>query len=101
MLNAETGHVEIDMKSSGIDALAVAGHKGMLGVQGSGALLFSERMNPAPVLFGGTGSESYNLNMPDFYPDALESLSDSSEATISDCIFSILKATIPQGLGLE
>lgn len=67
------GHVKIDMKESGIDALAVAGHKGMLGIQGSGALLFSERMNPQPFLYGGTGSESHNLNMPDFYPDALES----------------------------
>lgn len=67
------GHTGIDMKSAGIDALAVAGHKGMLGLQGSGALLFSERMNPVPVLFGGTGSESNNLNMPDFYPDRLES----------------------------
>ncbi|MDE6442430.1 MAG: aminotransferase class V-fold PLP-dependent enzyme [Clostridia bacterium] len=67
------GHVPIDMKASGIDALAVAGHKGMLGIQGSGVLLFSERVNPAPVLFGGTGSESFNLNMPDFYPDRLES----------------------------
>ena len=30
------GHVEINMQKSGIDALAVAGHKGMLGIQGSG-----------------------------------------------------------------
>lgn len=67
------GHVSIDMKALGIDALAVAGHKGMLGIQGSGALVFSERFNPAPVLYGGTGSESNNLNMPDFYPDRLES----------------------------
>lgn len=67
------GHIKVDMKGSGIDALAVAGHKGMLGIQGSGALLFSERFNPSPVMFGGTGSESNNLNMPDFYPDALES----------------------------
>lgn len=77
------GHVEIDMKKSGIDALAVAGHKGMLGIQGSGALLFSERMNPEPVLFGGTGSESYNLKMPDFYPDALESGTLSYPAIVS------------------
>ena len=77
------GHFEINMKEAGIDALAVAGHKGMLGIQGSGALLFSERMNPAPVLFGGTGSESYNLNMPDFYPDALESGTVSYPAIIS------------------
>ena len=77
------GHFEINMRELGIDALAVAGHKGMLGIQGSGALLFSERMNPAPVLFGGTGSESYNLNMPNFYPDALESGTLSYPAIIS------------------
>ena len=77
------GHFEVNMKEAGIDALAVAGHKGMLGIQGSGALLFSERMNPSPVLFGGTGSESYNLNMPDFYPDALESGTLSYPAIIS------------------
>ena len=77
------GHFEINMKEWGIDALAVAGHKGMLGIQGSGALLFSERMNPTSILFGGTGSESYNLNMPDFYPDALESGTLSYPAIIS------------------
>lgn len=77
------GHFEVNMKELGIDALAVAGHKGMLGIQGSGALLFSERMNPAPILYGGTGSESYNLNMPDFYPDALESGTLSYPAIIS------------------
>lgn len=66
------GHIDIDMKSLGIDALAVAGHKGLLAVQGSGVLIFSERFNPSPISFGGTGSESNNLNMPDYYPDALE-----------------------------
>lgn len=77
------GHTEINMKECGIDALAVAGHKGMLGIQGSGALLFSERINPEPVLFGGTGSESHNLNMPDFYPDRLESGTVSYPAIVS------------------
>ncbi len=77
------GHVGIDMKSGGIDALAVAGHKGMLGIQGSGVLLFSERFNPDPILFGGTGSESNNPNMPDFYPDRLESGTLSYPAIIS------------------
>lgn len=66
------GHVRIDMQKTGIDALALAGHKGLMGIQGSGALLFSERVNPRPVMFGGTGSESFSLDMPDFYPDALE-----------------------------
>ncbi|MGN0817765.1 MAG: aminotransferase class V-fold PLP-dependent enzyme [Candidatus Coproplasma sp.] len=66
------GHEKIDIKAMGIDALAVAGHKGMLAIQGSGALVFSERFNPLPISFGGTGSESFNADMPDFYPDRLE-----------------------------
>ena len=44
----------------------------MFGIQGSGALLFSERIDPTPFMFGGTGSMSISLDMPDFYPDALE-----------------------------
>lgn len=77
------GHQKIDLNALGIDALAVAGHKGMLGIQGSGALVFSERFNPQPLTYGGTGSESINLNMPDFYPDRLESGTLSYPAIIS------------------
>lgn len=67
------GHLPIRMRAAGIDFLALAGHKGMGAIQGAGALLFSERACPDPVLFGGTGSESFNLDMPAFYPDRLES----------------------------
>lgn len=77
------GHVPVNMESSGIDVLAVAGHKGLLGIQGSSALLFSERVNPDPVIFGGTGSESYKREMPDFYPDRLESGTLSYPAIVS------------------
>ena len=77
------GHVAVNMEECGIDALAVAGHKGLLGIQGASALLFSERVNPAPVLYGGTGSESYRLDMPDFYPDRLESGTLSYPAVVS------------------
>lgn len=77
------GHEKIDMTELGIDALAIAGHKGMLAIQGSGALALSERFNPYPVSFGGTGSESFNLDMPDFYPDRLESGTLSYPAIIS------------------
>ena len=66
------GHIPVDMRAAGIDALCLAGHKGMHGIQGSGALLFSERLELAPYMFGGTGSESFNPAMPDFYPDKLE-----------------------------
>lgn len=67
------GHIPLDMKATGIDALALAGHKGLYAIQGAGALLFSDRADPRPVLYGGTGSESFNPDMPDFYPDRLES----------------------------
>ncbi len=66
------GHIPIDMRAHGIDALCVAGHKGMHGITGSGALLFSERYDPAPFLYGGSGSESADPDMPSFYPDRLE-----------------------------
>lgn len=67
------GHLPLSMKEQGLDALALAGHKGMGGIQGAGALLFSGRMEISPILFGGTGSESFDLGMPAFYPDRLES----------------------------
>ena len=66
------GHLDVRMREAGIDFLAVAGHKGMLGIQGSGALLFSEKIDPIPLTYGGTGSMSLSLDMPDFYPDGLE-----------------------------
>ena len=77
------GHLDLDMQRMHIDLLTIAGHKGMQGIQGSGALLFSERINPAPLLYGGTGSISVSLDMPDFYPDALEAGTLSYPAIIS------------------
>lgn len=77
------GHERTDITALGIDALAVAGHKGMLAIQGSGALVMSERFNPRPIMFGGTGSVSYDLSMPDFYPDRLEAGTLSYPAVIS------------------
>lgn len=66
------GHLPLPMKKYGIDLLALAGHKGLFAIQGSGALLFSDRVSPRPLLHGGTGSMSLSLNDPDFYPDLLE-----------------------------
>ena len=77
------GHIPINLKKLKIDALCLAGHKGMMGIQGSGALLFSDRLFPKPLLFGGTGSESFSLSMPDFYPDALEAGTLSYPAIVS------------------
>lgn len=77
------GHINIDMKKQQIDALTVAGHKGMHGIQGSGMLIFSNRTEIEPTSFGGTGSESFNLNMPEFFPDGLEAGTLSYPAIMS------------------
>ena len=67
------GHVPIDMCADGIDILCLAGHKGLGGIMGSGALLFTDKCDIEPLTFGGTGTESFNPDQPDCYPERLES----------------------------
>ena len=66
------GHFKIDMKKSGIDILAVAGHKGLYAILGSGALIFNDKVKIEPTYSGGTGTESFNPSQPDCYPEKLE-----------------------------
>ena len=54
----------------GADFVAVPGHKGLLGPQGTGLLLCKE--GAQPLLFGGTGSYSREQTMPPELPDRLE-----------------------------
>jgi len=71
---AQTAGVEdIDVELCGIDMLAVSGHKGLLGPQGTGALYVREGCDIAPLRYGGTGSFSEFDIQPDFLPDKLES----------------------------
>lgn len=77
------GHIPLSMQNLGIDLLTLAGHKGLHALQGSGALLFSHRVEPIPLLYGGTGSMSVSLDMPDFYPDSLEAGTLSFPAIVS------------------
>lgn len=64
------GTLPVDLEKWGAAFIAMPGHKGLLGPQGTGALLCG-RM-PEPLVYGGTGSESRNQDMPDFLPDRLE-----------------------------
>lgn len=66
------GVLEIDMQKQHIDFLAVPGHKGLLGPQGTGALLINSDAEIKEIKEGGTGSESSNPHQPNFYPDKLE-----------------------------
>ena len=66
------GHLQCDVAALGIDLLAITGHKGLLGPQGTGALWVREGVDVAPLLRGGTGGDSMTREMPDAYPDHLE-----------------------------
>ena len=66
------GHIKIDMLSSGIDILCLAGHKGLLAMAGSGVLIFQKDIDIAPFMMGGTGTETFNPHQPSCYPEKLE-----------------------------
>ena len=66
------GHTKIDL-SLPIDMMALPGHKGLLGPQGTGALYVRPDLKLEPFHFGGTGSESFSLVQPEILPDRLES----------------------------
>lgn len=67
------GVYDLDMVRDGIDYLCCAGHKALLGPQGSGLLLIGEGA-AVPVSFvqGGNGVASLSAEMPPFLPEALE-----------------------------
>lgn len=64
------GTLPVSLKNWGADFIAMPGHKGLLGPQGTGLLLCARE--PEPLLMGGTGSDSVNQNMPEYLPDRLE-----------------------------
>lgn len=67
------GVFPIDLRKLPVDVLAVPGHKGLLGPQGTGALMLNKDLVLTPLVYGGTGSMSELDQQPDFLPDALES----------------------------
>lgn len=68
------GTLPLDAAELGCDALCFTGHKGLLGPQGIGGVLFSERMAEecSPLISGGTGSFSDSEELPPLLPDRFE-----------------------------
>lgn len=64
------GVLDIDFQALGADFIAMPGHKGLLGPQGTGVLLCKNEAKP--LLYGGSGSSSRVQTMPEFLPDRLE-----------------------------
>ncbi|MDO4316160.1 MAG: aminotransferase class V-fold PLP-dependent enzyme [Oscillospiraceae bacterium] len=66
------GILPLDMERLGAAFIAMPGHKGLYGPQGTGVLLCGDGVNAKTLLEGGTGSLSIQQEMPDFLPDRLE-----------------------------
>ena len=66
------GHLPESPAAAGADIVALTGHKGLLGPQGTGGLWVREGVEVEPLLVGGTGGDSTLRDMPPGMPDHLE-----------------------------
>ncbi len=64
------GMLPVSLEKWGADFIAMPGHKGLLGPQGTGILLCGR--SPDPLIAGGTGSVSLQQAMPSELPDRAE-----------------------------
>ncbi len=56
------GHMEVNVKKLKCDFMAISGHKGLLGPQGTGALYVSDPEILEPSIFGGGAVKSVTVN---------------------------------------
>lgn len=77
------GHEIVDMQKYNIDMLSIAGHKGFYAPQAIGSLILSGRVLPQPIKFGGTGTNSLDLNQPMEIPDRYETGTLSTPSIIA------------------
>ena len=66
------GHIDFSIDNQLIDALCLAGHKGLLSIPGVGVLALRKGIFPRPLTFGGTGFDTFSKDMPETYPEKLE-----------------------------
>ena len=64
------GVLDVDFARLGAAFVAMPGHKGLFGPQGTGILLCGA--DALPLMSGGSGSDSISQTMPDYLPDRLE-----------------------------
>lgn len=68
------GHIPLDIRDMGADVICVAGHKGIGGPMGTGAMIINPELRSAisTVIEGGTGVASREHFMPSVLPERLE-----------------------------
>ena len=64
------GILDVDMRKLGAAYIAMPGHKSLFGPQGTGLLICNHETKP--LMYGGSGSDSKNPDMPKYLPERLE-----------------------------
>lgn len=77
------GHMPFDLEVVPCDALCAPGHKGLLGMQGSGILYIRDMDGLKQVFSGGSGADSLSPLMPAYLPDRFEAGTLSTPAIAS------------------
>lgn len=77
------GHIDVDLKEQNCNILCSAGHKALFGIQGVGFAAFIDNEARETVFEGGSGSDSFNLDMPKKLPERFEAGTLSSPAIVS------------------
>jgi cysteine desulfurase family protein len=67
------GIIPIDVSEMNVHMLALPGHKGLMGPQGTGALYIDPNIELEPLVHGGTGSFSEQVDQPKERPYRYES----------------------------
>lgn len=90
------GLVDLDVGLETIDLAVFAGHKTLLGPTGISGFLMTPSIKIPPVLFGGTGFESANQDMPESLPEKYEmgTLNTLGIAGLHESIKWILEQTV-------
>jgi len=66
------GHKEIDLSKTPCDALCAPSHKALMGIMGSGFVVFSSDKRIETIIEGGSGSFSKSKYMPSELPERFE-----------------------------
>ncbi len=66
------GIVPISVEKMGIDVLCFSGHKSLFGPTGTGGIYVAPGVEISPLLFGGSGQDSFSKTQPLRMPEKLE-----------------------------
>ena len=74
------GLIDIDLSSDNFDFAVFEGHKTLYGPMGIGGFIAKPNIDLPPLIYGGTGVESANQDMPDELPTRYEAGSHNIQA---------------------